>query len=128
MSFILSGENIHLDNLSEENFKEALSTFQIDHKQNSYPLEVSGGELQRASLAVAQFNTPRLLVLDEPTANMDADLAEEVMKRLFKIHEKLQATLIITTHDINLVRNGIRVVKLRDGFIDKDGLAKIIKK
>ncbi|MHA1435412.1 MAG: hypothetical protein ACTSO7_16340, partial [Candidatus Heimdallarchaeota archaeon] len=73
-----------------------------------------------------QFNAPKMLILDEPTANMDSELAEEVMTQLYNIHKQLPVTLIITTHDINLVRDGIRVVQLKDGKIEKDGIAKLL--
>lgn len=79
--------------------------FQIEHRKTAYPLEISGGELQRASLAIAQYGTPKILIFDEPTANMDADLADQVMDRLYDLQEKLDVTLLISTHDINLVRD-----------------------
>ena len=61
--------------------------------------------------------------MDEPTANMDAELADNVMDQLYKIHEQLKLTLLITTHDINLVRDGTRVIELKDGKIFNDGKA-----
>ncbi|MHA1306509.1 MAG: ABC transporter ATP-binding protein [Candidatus Heimdallarchaeota archaeon] len=123
---ILSGERIILDKYPQEKIINILSSFQIEHKESSLPFEISGGELQRASLAIAQFNAPKMLILDEPTANMDSELAEEVMTQLYNIHKQLPVTLIITTHDINLVRDGFRVVQLKDGKIEKDGIAKLL--
>ncbi len=123
---ILSGERIILDKYPQEKLLDILSSFQIEHKESSLPFEISGGELQRASLAIAQFNAPKMLILDEPTANMDSELAEEVMTQLYNIHKQLPVTLIITTHDINLVRDSIRVVQLKDGKIEKDGIAKLL--
>ncbi len=120
---MLSGNNIILKKYPQDKIEETFTKFQIDHRKNSYPLEVSGGELQRASLAIANFGTPGFLILDEPTANMDAELADNVMDQLYKIHEELKITLLITTHDINLVRDGTRVIELKDGKIFNDGKA-----
>ncbi|MCK5297817.1 MAG: lipoprotein-releasing ABC transporter ATP-binding protein LolD, partial [Candidatus Heimdallarchaeota archaeon] len=83
--------------------------------------------LQRASLAIAKYGEPRILLLDEPTANMDGELAENVMEQLYQIHQQLESTLIITTHDINLVRDGTRVIELKDGKISRDGIATSVK-
>ena len=74
-------------------------------------------------MAIAKYGEPGILLLDEPTANMDGELAENVMEQLYQIHRQLGSTLIITTHDINLVRDGTRVIELKDGKISRDGLA-----
>ena len=63
-----------------------MEDFEIIHRKNSFPLEISGGELQRASLAIANYNSPCILILDEPTANMDAELAEQVMNHIYELH------------------------------------------
>ncbi|NHJ86867.1 MAG: ATP-binding cassette domain-containing protein [Asgard group archaeon] len=120
---IIEGNYINLKKYPKTNIDNILEKFQITHRQNSYPLEISGGELQRASLAVAQFDNPSILVLDEPTANMDSELAGIVMDNLYSLHSKLNCTLLITTHDISLVRDGTRVIELQDGKIIHDGLA-----
>ncbi len=120
---MLSGNNILLKKYPQEDIDDTFTKFQIEHRKNSYPLEVSGGELQRASLAIANFGTPGFLILDEPTANMDSDLAANVMEQLYNAHKQLKITLLITTHDINLVRDGTRVIELKDGKIFNDGKA-----
>jgi ABC-type glutathione transport system ATPase component len=125
---IFTGKGIALPKYPEENILDIFNMFQLVHRKQSYPLEISGGELQRASLAVAQFNTPKVLILDEPTANMDSELADEVIGQLYQLHAQLNTTIIITTHDINLVRDGTRVVELIDGKINRDGIAKLIEK
>ncbi|MHA1126369.1 MAG: ABC transporter ATP-binding protein [Candidatus Heimdallarchaeota archaeon] len=120
---LLAGNRINLNNLPQEEVDSILNMFQIEHRQDSFPLEISGGELQRASLAIAKFGEPKILILDEPTANMDSELAENIMKQLYDIHKRLGITLLITTHDINLVKDGTRVIELEDGTIKRDGLA-----
>ncbi|MHA1556027.1 MAG: ABC transporter ATP-binding protein [Candidatus Heimdallarchaeota archaeon] len=120
---ILAGKTILVNDYPETEITSIFDQFQITHRKNSFPLEISGGELQRASLAIAQFGSPRILILDEPTANMDSELADNVMTQLYELHRQLKVTLLITTHDINLVRDGTRVIDLKDGKINKDGLA-----
>lgn len=120
---MLAGNSIRFRTYPQDEIDESFTQFQIEHRKESYPLEVSGGELQRASLAIANFGTPGFLILDEPTANMDAELAADVMDQLYKIHKQLKITLLITTHDINLVRDGTRVIELKDGKIFNDGQA-----
>ncbi|MFW9924048.1 MAG: ABC transporter ATP-binding protein [Candidatus Thorarchaeota archaeon] len=120
---ILSYKDINTSKLPNEKVDDIFNTFQIDYRRNAFPMEISGGELQRASLVCAQFNSPPILVLDEPTANMDSELALDIMNQLISIHQKLNVTTIITTHDINLVNDGNRVIELMDGRIKVDGLA-----
>jgi len=124
----LSGRTIKPQQISEEQLENAFKTFQITHRKDAYPLEISGGELQRASLAIAQHGSPSLLILDEPTANMDAELAEVAMNQLYQFHQEQKVTLIITTHDTNLVHNGTRVIELVDGKVNQDGLAFTVEK
>ena len=124
---LLSGDFVFLKKYPQTEIDDILEMFQITHRQESYPLEISGGELQRASLAIAKYGEPRILLLDEPTANMDGELAENVMEQLYQIHQQLGSTLIITTHDINLVRDGTRVIELKDGKISRDGIATSVK-
>lgn len=124
---IFSGRNFSFKERPKSEIEELFEMFQIEHRKDSYPLEVSGGELQRASLAIAQFGDPRILIFDEPTANMDSELAEEVMNRLYNLQEKLDITMLISTHDIDLVRDGTRVIELKDGKIHGNGLGKALE-
>ncbi|NHJ48543.1 MAG: ATP-binding cassette domain-containing protein [Asgard group archaeon] len=124
---ILSKKFLSLKKFPENEINDHFNMFEIEHRQDSFPLEISGGELQRASLAIAKYGQPRILILDEPTANMDSELANNVMEQLFQLHQQLGITMLITTHDINLVRDGSRVIELLDGKINKDGLAYVVE-
>ncbi len=101
---------------------EYLKKFNITHRKNSYPLEISGGELQRASLAIASSQSPQIIILDEPTANLDSELAEEVMQEIYNLHSMTNITSLIATHDINIIKDGYRAIVLEDGKIEQDGL------
>ncbi|NHJ46927.1 MAG: ABC transporter ATP-binding protein [Asgard group archaeon] len=118
---VLTGKGISKQKYPEDKITDIFEKFKITHRKEAYPLEISGGELQRASLAIAQFTTPKILILDEPTANMDSELAEEVINQLYDLHEQLKTTIIISTHDINLVKDGTRVIELIDGKVNRDG-------
>ncbi|MHA1156385.1 MAG: ATP-binding cassette domain-containing protein [Candidatus Heimdallarchaeota archaeon] len=122
---VLSLKNTVFDIKLQEEIKEIFTDLEIDHRKHAYPLDISGGELQRASLALAQYDSPPILIMDEPTANMDAELATKVMNKVFETHKLLDNTLIITTHDTSLVKDDFRIIELIDGKISKNGLAEI---
>lgn len=87
----------------------------LQHKTQSYPLELSGGEQQRVAIARAIVNDPALLLADEPTGNLDPDMAREIMKLFTDINNK-GTTVLVATHNQELIRDtNRRVVKLRSG-------------
>ncbi|HUT80135.1 MAG TPA: ATP-binding cassette domain-containing protein [Candidatus Bathyarchaeia archaeon] len=101
---------------------DQLERFKIAHRGKSYPLEISGGELQRASLAIANNEYPPIVFLDEPTANLDSELAKQAMDEIYTLHDLSGITFLIATHDIDLIRDGFRAIQLIDGEINEDGL------
>jgi cell division transport system ATP-binding protein len=87
----------------------------LQHKTNSFPEELSGGEQQRVSLARAIVGTPPILLADEPTGNLDPDNSRQVLRILKKLNA-MGATVVVTTHDEQLVQMSNQpVVQLRDG-------------
>lgn len=93
---------------------------EIKHKVNHYPVELSGGETQRAALAVALSRRNPLLFADEPTANVDSRIARNIVSLLMEINQLQKTTILMSTHDLSLVRIGFRVIKLEDGSIVDD--------
>lgn len=92
----------------------------LKERYDSKPLSLSGGEQQRVVLARALVNDPMLVLADEPTGNLDADVAAETMRLLFGIRDK-GATIVVATHDLNLIeRYGSRVILLRRGVLADD--------
>jgi ABC-type lipoprotein export system ATPase subunit len=79
------------------------------------PTRLSGGERQRIALARALFNRPRLLLLDEPTGNLDAATGGEILDLLLDLHSKIGLTILVATHDTAIEATGNRVVHLVDG-------------
>jgi len=89
----------------------------LHHKMHSYPLQLSGGEQQRVAIARALINQPVLLLADEPTGNLDPDLALEIML-LFKEINSHGTTVLVATHDRELItRMGKRVITLDRGRV-----------
>jgi cell division transport system ATP-binding protein len=89
----------------------------LQHRLNSFPLELSGGEQQRVAIARALINDPALVLADEPTGNLDPDLALEIMN-LFREINARGTTLLVATHDRELIRRvGKRTVTLEHGAV-----------
>ena len=87
----------------------------LKDKHDSRPQALSGGEQQRVAIARALVNDPLLLIADEPTGNLDADMAEETMRLFAKIHER-GTTVVIATHDTGFIKRfGHRAVFLQHG-------------
>jgi len=94
---------------------KVLKQVSLQHKLNAYPLQLSGGEQQRVAIARALVNEPIILLADEPTGNLDPDLAEEIMALLRGINAH-GTTVLVATHDRDMIRRfGRRVLHLAGG-------------
>lgn len=87
-----------------------------------YPLQLSGGEQQRVSLARAFSNSPRILFADEPTGNLDAETSDKVIKLLFELNQEAGTTLVIVTHNLELAAQTKRIIKIKGGHLISDQL------
>jgi putative ABC transport system ATP-binding protein len=87
-----------------------------DHK----PAELSGGEQQRVAIARALANDPAIVLLDEPTGDLDSATGKEILGLLTKLNREEKVTLMVATHDAAVAAICSRVVKLRDGKIESD--------
>ena len=101
-----------------ERAAEELKAVGLAHRMDHYPSQLSGGEQQRVALARAIAPRPSLLFADEPTGNLDGKTGGEIMNLIFALQRERGATLILVTHDEDLVRRCDRIVRLRDGRID----------
>lgn len=88
----------------------------VHHK----PLELSGGQRQRVAIARALVTRPRIVLADEPTANLDSKTGEHIIDLMREMHRRDQTTFIFSTHDPRVMRLAERIVQLMDGQIADD--------
>lgn len=94
---------------------EVLRRVGLQHKINSYPLRLSGGEQQRVAIARALVNDPAILLADEPTGNLDAAVTDEIMELIKEIHLR-GTTVLVATHNMDIVEKmNKRVIRLENG-------------
>ena len=99
----------------------ALEHVGLKDKLRSFPGELSGGEQQRVCIARAIVNDPKLLICDEPTGNLDPNTSKEIMKVLDTINQELGTTIVMATHDKDIVnRMKKRVIVLDHGLLLQD--------
>ena len=95
---------------------KAIEMVGLKNKVHNYPDQLSGGEQQRVAIARAIVNNPKLLLCDEPTGNLDPDMSMEIMKVLEDINKKRGTTILMVTHDKDIVNKMKKqVVTLKDG-------------
>ena len=115
---------LHLKGLprreTEKRARELLELVQLGPRMDHLPDELSGGERQRVAIARALAFYPPVLLADEPTGNLDSHTGAEILKLIHDLHERLNATILIVTHDATVAESCPRTVTLRDGRIAGD--------
>ena len=99
-----------------------LNAVGLGARMDHYPSQMSGGEQQRVALARAAAPRPAILLADEPTGNLDGKNGEAIMELLFGLRDRHDATLIMVTHAPELAARCSRIIRLKDGQIDGEGL------
>jgi len=92
----------------------------LDGRLHHYPVQLSGGEQQRVAIARAFMNQPKILFADEPTGNLDAETAKEIIKLVFDLNATCGTTLLLVTHDRELTQQASRLIRLRAGRLALD--------
>lgn len=100
-----------------ERARQLLDQVGLGHRIDHLPSSLSGGEQQRVAIARALANSPRVVIADEPTGNLDSGTAAEVISVLAGLHRTAGVTLILATHDDDIGRIAETRVRLRDGLI-----------
>ena len=98
----------------------ALSWVGLTDHAHKRPDKLSGGESQRVAIARAMVKTPKIVLADEPTANLDSENAHEILKTMKKLNQELGTTFLFSTHDEKVMGYLDRIIHLRDGKIEKD--------
>lgn len=117
MPLLVSGTSAKDAKESAENALELVGlTDWIEH----YPAELSGGQIQRVTIARSLVNTPEIVWADEPTGNLDSENAKDVMKLMIKLNSENNQTFVIVTHSDEVAALTNRTIFMRDGVIESD--------
>jgi putative ABC transport system ATP-binding protein len=102
-----------------EKARQILNSMGLAERADFFPTKVSGGERQRAAIARAVANDPKIILADEPTGNLDTDNGEMVMDYLIDLCHEKGITLIITTHNPLVAARAGRIINMKNGQIEK---------
>lgn len=104
LRFVLTATGWKDKKLMDENIQDVLDKVGLKSKGFKMPFELSGGEQQRVDIARALLNSPKLILADEPTGNLDPETSDEIMNLLFHISRDYGATIVMATHDYIVVQ------------------------
>lgn len=115
---ILTGELSEADR--KQVVEEILTDVGLRDFMHRKPNQLSGGQQQRVAIARALVKRPKLILADEPTANLDSKTGQEVLELMKDLNEKTGATFVFSTHDKMVMDYAKRIINLRDGIIESD--------
>jgi putative ABC transport system ATP-binding protein len=105
--------------------REQLEAVSLGPRARHLPNQLSGGEQQRVAIARALAHSPRVVLADEPTGNLDSSNGELVIKLLARLHRELEITLVLVTHDEWIAERADRVLRLADGRLTSDSAGRV---
>jgi putative ABC transport system ATP-binding protein len=108
------------DNKRRNAVMQALEWVGLTDKAKSKPSQLSGGECQRVAIARAMVKQPKIVLADEPTANLDAENSHNILKMMVRLNQELQTTFLFSTHDEKVIGYLRRKISLRDGQVADD--------
>ena len=103
-----------------ERAMEMVEKFHLSELASGYPARLSGGQQQRVAIARALINSPQIILADEPTGNLDTESTNQAYELFRKINSELETTMLIVTHDSGLAARCDRVIKMKDGRVERD--------
>ncbi len=120
VSFALRIAKKNSKNEERDKVYELLARVGLQGLEDRRPAELSGGQKQRVAVARALIKEPKLVLADEPTANLDSETSHEVIQVMLKMNEELNTTFVFSTHDPLVMDYATRLLEIRDGRISKD--------
>lgn len=118
LKFVLRATGWNNDKEIEDKIDEVLGKVGLKTKGFKYPYELSGGEQQRVDIARALLNSPRLILADEPTGNLDPETTDEIMNLLFQISKELGTAIVMATHDYMVINKyPARMIRTEGGKV-----------
>jgi cell division transport system ATP-binding protein len=118
LKFVLKATGWKDDKLMNEKIEDVLSKVNLSSKGFKMPFELSGGEQQRVDVARALLNSPKLILADEPTGNLDPETSDEIMQLLFHICRDYDTTIVMATHDYMVINKfPARTIKTENGKV-----------
>ena len=118
LRFVLKATGWQDEKLMEEKIHDVLEKVGLKSKGFKMPFEMSGGEQQRVDIARALLNSPKLILADEPTGNLDPETSDEIMNLLFHIARDFNTTIVMATHDYIVVQKyPARMIRTEHGKV-----------
>src|SRR6266481_490473 len=118
LKFVLKATGWKDEKLMDEKINDVLDKVGLKTKGFKMPFELSGGEQQRVDIARALLNSPRLILADEPTGNLDPETSDEIMQLLFNICKDYGTAIVMATHDYRVVQKfPARMIRTERGII-----------
>jgi len=118
LKFVLKATGWKDENLIDEKINDVLDKVGLKSKGFKMPFEMSGGEQQRVDIARALLNSPKLILADEPTGNLDPETSDEIMSLLIQVSKDYNTAVIMATHDFMVIKKfPARTVKTEGGKV-----------
>ncbi len=106
----------------KKNMRDLTDKMRISHLLDKYPDKISGGEQQRVAIARSVLYKPKVLMLDEPTGNLDSRAREDIMDLLVTLNREYEITVVQVTHSMETAVRGTRIVRMIDGRVQNEDI------
>jgi cell division transport system ATP-binding protein len=118
LKFVLKATGWKDEQLMNDKINDVLEKVNLKEKRNKMPYELSGGEQQRVDIARALLNSPKLILADEPTGNLDPETSDDIMQLLFHICRDFNTSIVMATHDYLVINKyKARTIKTEGGRV-----------
>lgn len=127
LEFVLKATGWKDKGLMDEKINEVLDKVGLKSKSFKMPFEMSGGEQQRVDIARALLNSPKLILADEPTGNLDPETSDEIMQLLTNISRDFGTAVVMATHDFIVIENyPARILKTENGAVLDSNVTEVV--